>query len=375
MSNSHRMLALFCVVGATAALAGDDAPRYAGTWAGSLGRSEIRACFSAYGQAEYYYLRHRHSLRLQAEGDDVEQRDAQLMAALADGRIRVSEVGGPSFEPTPPTGHWSLDAEGENALLGEWTNPTGQRVLPLRLHRVAAQGASGECDDAYYAPIVEGLRITRDTATFEGRPHDQWSTADATAMVPPADSPGAAAIRAAGEAWLRDRAVFAFQCEAGRGMVGEPLGASLEPVVWTDTLLVQRDGLPETYCGGAHGNFSTDYVVWDLQRGERIDPWTWIVDGEAALRGTEREDGEVEASALSKALEAHHPRNLPDDECREVIAMMSVSAPYPTRDGLVFPNTFFHAMRACGDDIVLPWREAEPFLSDAGRAVMRAFSE
>jgi hypothetical protein len=32
-------------------------------------------------------------------------------------------------------------------------------------------------------------------------------------------------------------------------------------------------------------------------------------------------------------------------------------------------------MRACGDDIVLPWREAEPFLSDAGRAVMRAFSE
>jgi hypothetical protein len=376
MPTSPRLLALFFVVGATASLAGDDAPRFAGTWAGTLGRSKILTCFNAYGQGEYYDLRHRHPLRLQAEGDDVEQRDARLTAALADGHIRVSEVGGPSFEPTPPTGHWSLHAEGEDALLGEWTDPAGQRVVPLRLSRVATRGASdGECDAAYYAPIAENITITRDTATFEGRTYEQWTTADAVAMAPAADSPGATAIRTASEAWLRDRAVFAFQCEAGRGMVGEPLGASLEPVVWTDTLLVQRDGLPETYCGGAHGNFSTDYVVWDLQRGERIDPWTWITDGEAALRGTEREDGEVEASALSKALEARHPRNLPDDDCRDALAHMTVSAPYPTRDGLVFPNSFFHAMRACGDDIVLPWRDAEPFLSESGRALKRGFSE
>lgn len=356
----------------------DDAPesRYAGTWSGTLGQSEIRACFNMFGHGEYYYLRHRRPLRLQGEGDDIEQREAQLMAALADGHIRVSEVGGPAFEPTPPTGHWSLHAEGEDALLGEWTDPAGQRVLPLRLSRAATRGASdGECDAAYYAPIAEAVRISRDTTTFEGRTYEQWTTADAVAMAPAADSPGAAAIRAASEAWLRDRAVFAFQCEAGRGMAGEPLGASLESVVWTDTWLVQRDGLPDTYCGGAHGNFSTDYRVWDLRRGERIDAWTWIIEGEAALRGDDRDDGGVETTAFSALLKSRHPRNLADDDCREAIDHMTVSAPYPTRDGLVFPNSFFHAMRACGDDIVLPWREAEPFLSEAGRDLKRAFSE
>mgnify|MGYP001457176568 CR=1 FL=1 len=83
----------------------------------------------------------------------------------------------------------------------------------------------------------------------------------------------------------------------------------------------------------------------------------------------------LDDSPFRKALESRHPRNLADDECREVIALMSVSAPYPTRDGLVFPTSFFHAMRACGDDIVLPWREAEPFLNESGRALQRAFSE
>ena len=376
MSPLSRLPVLFCIALSTAAQAADETPRFAGTWAGTLGRSEIRACFNSYGQAEYYYLRHRRPLRLQGEGDEVEQRDAQLMAALADGRIRVSEVGGPAFDPTPPTGHWSLHAEGSDTLLGEWTDPAGQRVLPLRLQRVAGPDASsGECGAAYDAPIADGIRITRDTATFEGRSYERWSTADAVAMAPVADSPGATAIRAASEAWLRDRAVFAFQCEAGRGMAGEPLGASLEPVVWTDTLLVQRDSLPETYCGGAHGGFSTDYVVWDVQRSVRIDAWSWIRGGESAMQGPQRDDGEFDTSAFRQALESRHPRNLPDDECREVIALMSVSAPYPTRDGLVFPTRFFHAMRACGDDIVLPWRYAEPFLSESGRALQRTFSE
>jgi hypothetical protein len=376
MSPRSRLPLLFCIALSTTAEAADETPRFAGTWAGTLGRSEIRACFNAYGQGEYYYLRHRRPLRLQGEGDDIERRDAQVIAALADGHIRVSEVGGPAFDPTPPTGHWSLHAEGTDTLLGEWTDAAGERVLPLRLQRVATREASGgECDAAYYAPIAEGLRISRDTATFEGRSYEQWTTADAVAMAPPSDSPGAVAIRAASEAWLRDRAVFAFQCESGRGMAGEPLGASLEPVVWTDTLLVQRDGLPDTYCGGAHGGFSTDYVVWDLRRGERIDPWTWIRGGESAMQGPQRDDGEFAASAFRKLLESRHPRNASDDECREVLGMMSVSAPYPTRDGLVFPTSFFHAMRACGDDIVLPWREAEPFLGAAGRDLMRAFSE
>ena len=47
----------------------DDAPesRYAGTWSGTLGQSEIRACFNMFGHGEYYYLRHRRPLRLQGE--------------------------------------------------------------------------------------------------------------------------------------------------------------------------------------------------------------------------------------------------------------------------------------------------------------------
>ncbi len=53
---------------------------------------------------------------------------------------------------------------------------------------------------------------------------------------------------------------------------------------------------------------------------------------------------------------------------------MSVAPPYPLPEGLQFPTTFSHAMRACGDEVLIPWREAEPFLSAAGRALAQEFA-
>lgn len=350
-----------------AASAAAEEPPGVGSWAGTLGGSQVQVCFDRYGGAEMYDLgswRPRRFVAVDSTSEDA------LLDGLARGELELWEVEGPRFEPAPPRGRWSLRLQ-EDVWQGEWREASGGPGLPVTLRRLPrAVEAGPECDAEFYRPIAEAVVIRRERASFAGQAYETWSTADAVAMAPLNGAPGAAALQAAAEAWLRERAVFAFQCRAGRGSVGEALGATLEPVLWTPRWLVLRDGLPETYCGGAHGSFSTAYQVWDLPHGAQIDGWSWIAGGESALRGV---DDAESASPLHQALVRHHPRNQPDDDCAVVIGQMSVAAPYPLPEGLQFPTSFFHAMRACGEEVLIPWREAEPFLTGAGRALAREF--
>ena len=50
-----------------------------------------------------------------------------------------------------------------------------------------------------------------------------------------------------------------------------------------------------------------------------------------------------------------------------------VQPPYPSAQGLVFNTHFFHAMRACNDEVPLGWKQLWPNLSTEGCAAAKQF--
>lgn len=44
---------------------------------------------------------------------------------------------------------------------------------------------------------------------------------------------------------------------------------------------------------------------------------------------------------------------------------------HPTRHGLVFSTNLAHLVQACDDDVEIPWKTLEPFLTGQGKAIMQ----
>ena len=371
-----RMLRL-CAAGAaglaaSAALANPQA--LVGTWKGSIGGAPVMACFTA-GEADYHYLRHMRAILLARPGDDGSLSDAQLRALPLEG-YRLDEVDRSGDTPGV-SGRWRFEGVQGDLLRGTWTSPSGDRSLPIRLSKLAPPpGAdSGDvCGAAYFAPLRAAVRVKKEPARFASHVYTQLASEDAKAPELGAEVPHADAFNRFALDWLRDQAVFRYDCERGLSRLvgsGEPLGRELQPVFWNDRYLVLQDALPEVFCGGAHGNSSLSYVVWSLPQGKPIDPWIWIQGGQQAVRARDSADGPPVAPALLRQIIRQHPRNEVNDSCSEVMDAMWVDAPIPSDDGLVFNTSFFHAMRACNDQVSLNWRQLAPYLSREGRELMK----
>lgn len=348
-----------------------------GAFEGTIGKSRIRACFSGDGVAQYYYLRHHAGIRLEIAGvEDDALRFDRAKAALENGKIDFFEATSTWAKASEASGNWTLRANAAG-WSGEWLSPDRSKRLPITLKRLPGSEGEllpdGQCPPAHFAPLRDDLQIIYADADFEGHAYRTLTTTAATAMDLPGTTPAAKAIHDDAIRWLQDQAMFGYECAIGNGGGSIALDRTLQPVVWTDRFLVQEDNLPETYCGGAHGNFEQHHVVWDLDTGRTIDTWSWFENASMDIK--QSEDGEPERSALRQLLHDHYPRVGPDEACREYLDIMSIDPPYPTANGLVFPTTFFHAMRACGDPIPLTWEQAAPHLSDAGKVVMQEWSK
>lgn len=346
-----------------------------GVFAGRIGTARVQVCFSSYGSGHYYYLRHRAGIRLEPAvlPENIEASE-WMRNEVARGKLELIEASGSFASASPPTGIWHLQFEADG-WHGQWRDPADTRQLPIRLTRIqgttTSDPSTGDCPPEFYAPLRDDLQITRTEAEFEGHRYLTLSTTAATAMALPDTASAAKAVNAYATHWLKDQAVFGYECSLGNGGGSPTLDRTLAPIVWSDRYLVLQDNLPDTYCGGAHGFFEQNYVVWDLETGKMIDTWSWF--DHASIDVTQTDDGEPVRSALRQLLHDHYPRVGPDEECREYLDMMSIAPPYPTANGLVFPTSFFHAMRACGDDITLTWVQAAPHLSDAGKLAMKAW--
>jgi len=277
------------------------------------------------------------------------------------------------------SGHWQLEAKSPTEVIGTWTVPSGGKEAPISLRKVSAAAPQaptygGACGQAYYEPIRAAIQLKYQPAQFEGHAYREISSEEATSMDVPASVPHAGELNRYAIEWLRDQSAIAFDCNSGRGYGGdEPIGSSLKPMVWTPQFLVLQDLTPEIFCGGAHGSSSLSYVTWSLERGRLVDTWGWLQGGQKALVAHEDKQGQTIKSGLFRLIARAHPRNAEGDDCKDVLDQMSVQAPYPTAQGLVFPTDFFHAMRACNDEVTIAWKQLAPYLSAEGRTLAQSW--
>jgi hypothetical protein len=361
---------LLCTLGAAA-----EPQTLAGVWQGHIGKAAVMVCVTPSGRAEYYYLKHQVGLPLHFAGEtDPERSQQQLGESLSGERWALDEMQlTPRWEPPQVNGHWSLNAEEKDTLHGRWTDLAGKRDATIHLTRLAnAEAQRGdECPPVFYAPLGTGVPLKRSPARFQEHPYVEVRSPQATGMEVPADTPHAKRINRWAEGWLASQSGIAYECQMQRGAVEPPLGSRLSPVTWNRHFLVLQDAMPDTYCGGAHGSFSIDHITWSLDLGQTIDIWSWLKNGQKSIESQKSADGEPRPSALMELIQKHHPSNTKGDDCADVMNSVNVSDPYPTDAGLVFPTTFFHAMRACGDDVHLSWKQLAPHLSPAGQAARK----
>lgn len=351
----------------------------AGVWQGHIGPAAVMVCVTENGHAEYYYLKHQIGLPLRFAGETDPERSQQLLSDALHGESwALDEMQLTSrWDPPKVNGHWSLDAQSQDTLTGQWTDLNSQRPTPIRLNRVphAENTRADECPDVFYAPLGTQVPLKRSPARFQAHPYVEVRSPQATGMEVPANTPHAQSINRWAEGWLKNQAGIAYVCQMQRGTVEPPLDSRLAPVSWNSHFLVLQDAMPDTYCGGAHGSFSIDYTTWSLDSGQVIDTWSWLKNGQKSIESQNRTDGESHPSALMKLIQKAHPGNTPGEHCMDAMDMISVSAPpYPTKAGLVFTTTFPHAIRSCGDDVRLSWRQLEPYLSPAGQAARKRWN-
>lgn len=276
-----------------------------GAWKGTIGQASVVVCFTEYRQAQYYYLRHRRNIPLvPPQGAEPQNDTPQAIAqAWKAGEFRLEEPVPGAEEEGRVSGRWLLQATSATQITGTWTAPNNGKALPISLHRAtparSTQGA-GDCDPAFYEPILAAIRLKHAPATLGSRAYQTASSDEATTLQVPADLPQAKALSA-------------------------------------------------------------------------VDTWAWLQGGEKSLIAHTGKSGQPIASGLMRLIKQRHPRNEDGDDCREVLDHMSVKPPYPSMQGLVFSTGFFHAMRACNDEVPLTWKQLWPYLSAQGRKVAELF--
>lgn len=349
---------------AATAPAGPPVPPY-GVWQGTLGTQAVQVQLLPDScDASYFYLRHLWGIRLQPQG--------------ADGlnwREGTDSDAGPS---------WSLHRSGPDTLSGEWRDAAGQRRLPLQLKQVgpapqpatACYGPKAEASNrAFHAPRVAAKQPQARAASYQGHAYQVLSlpgTEVSSVQLPPGPRPQPRLNQRLREGLQAQVAAY-YDCQLGASRLdaGQPpqpdYSVRHEPVFWNAHLLVLRESF-SYYCGGAYpdAGVASD-LVWDLDTDQPLNPDTW-------LRGTAvRRDGLSTWPAPLRALIARRSAQAggTDDECAEAVQGADGFIASPRRSGMVFTPVLPHVMRACADDIELPWAQLKPHLSATGAQMLR----
>ncbi len=344
---------------------------YAGTWKGSIGPHAVMVCLSVQG-AQYYHLAQRRGLWLEANAPH-HNSDEALALALRTGHFNLTEqVRNAGSVELRPLAHWQLAPQAEGSLQGTWQALNGAEKWPVQLSRISTPAAvdadDGACAADFYAPIQAAHAVQSRPRQHQGHTYQELFTPIARSLALHGQSAGIAAFNSYARQWLGEQAVQDYECTRMGGSTWE---SALEPVLWSDTMLVLRDITPELYCGGAHGFSSVSYLTWNLQTGTPVAVWEWLQGGAKSAAPQHNPSGEAVRTPLRALLEKHDPRNTPGDDCAEDTEYMEIAQPYPSPQGLVFETLHSHAMRACNDSIRLGWRQLQALLTPAGKAAMQ----
>ncbi|MFC5488618.1 hypothetical protein [Dokdonella soli] len=327
-----------------------------GVWRGTIGTQPVMACLARppLGETQYYYLHHGFSIG--------------LSAVSTDGAIWVEG------DAEKPKATWKLKPVSGDRLDGEWSDADGQRMLPIRLTRIAVAGDPGSgCESgntalqiAFNAPRVAAQKLKVEESS------DHFRTVSAldnhVSMVElPDGMQNANMFNKATRDWLRDQITEYYGC-----MLAAPNGGEFYEKLELDFHAGPWLVVQESYsidCGGAHPNGGiAGFETWNLATGERVEPWTWIHGSKVDCNDC----GYVAPADLNAIIIANAQRNKDDDECASWVNESNRYLLRPAEQGLIFSTSFAHVMQACDEDILVPYAKLHPFLSKAGKTAVQS---
>jgi hypothetical protein len=329
----------YCLAGSVCA--GTFTPQiYNGTWSGKLGNASISVCLEN-GDGQYFYLNHLKGIRLEKSDSN----EHELLEIVKNETV---------------TGKWNIEAISDLKIDGVWTSPDGNRKLKIELIKNEPSKKIYECGETFYEPLVKAIKFKYLQMNFGSIPIREVVTEAGTAFEITSDTPGYKKINNFVGDWIKRQAIESYECKLGGGMDWH---ADLQPLSTIGNIMVIKDNLPDTYCGGAHGGWYREHYVANVISGEIVDTWDWIKGGRDSV---ETPEGEQQKKKLRGLIEKLNPR----DDCSDYNHMLSVSAPYPDEKGLVFLTSYPYVVRACEDEILVTYEVINEFLTQQGTAAL-----
>lgn len=327
-----------------------------GVWRGTIGAHAIMACLQREPwDAQYYYVKHGISIGLTpTPGSD---------GAAWTERARDTEA----------AATWTLSDVRGNTISGQWSDPSVQRTLLIKLTRVVTPGDPGfgcslvvdpdPASRAFNQPRVDALPI--ETGPWSGDSRELSVLGGAVSVDElDGDAPHVGAFDTAMRQQFRDQIAAYYDCisDDPHGEFENHRGISWHAGPW----VVVGESY-NTYCGGAHGGSGdASYQVWNLDRGKTVDPWSWIVSsGKVAdfcspysLCELTGELNDLVVGVATRDMES-------GDDCAGEYRTGEVSyLLHPDDKGLTFSSHFSTAMHVCNDDdIEISWAKLKPFLT------------
>ncbi len=355
MSRRIQFAFLFFLI-ATSALAAES--DWSGVWNGTLGNQKITVCInpSEYGAyyGSYYYAHVLEPIHLGRDSKVAEWKET---------------VAGKE------TGSWRLDSVVGDTLNGQWRKPGGAASLPVHLTRVRNDLTAGKdkvpaCgSDAFNAALEPPLKVKEGKVeSFKGKRFRELSieirnqSFGIGTIELLEEGPHIAALNKGLRAEIDDGELYGCRrltlSQFGDG--GE-YNVSMAIRLWTKRWFTVAVNV-NAYCGGAYPSHHTEYRVWNLATGKRVDPSTWI-------KGQGRETPE----ALKKIQIAASSASIGCDNTPSIdegLYLQTLEA-----DGFVFPVILPHVVQNCEENIVIPYGKMLPFLTDEGKAEAKMLME
>ncbi len=367
------------VLAAVAALLGGAAyaqpdappPAWSGVWRGTLGGTQIRACFGEAGDANagvYYYMSHLQLIRLDP--------DASPAHSWSEGE---------NTDKTAP--HWNVIASGANALSGTWTGKG--KSLPISLTRMPLDkddDADTACGAGVFtAPRIKTPTITRTPGVRDGVAYTTLTLqtgADLDVTVASfslnATTPAATRLNAEFAKVLAKKDEGASDeyadCIAGAtgslGGDGEFSDVLKPNLIGKRWMVTEEDS--EEFCGGAHPDEATNWSLYDLATGAAVDPWVWF-NADGVTHSTDVPDTPQAGPKLAKMLAVRWTKK---GECADVLdSVDGFWDPHPTPAGMAFWPELAHVVAACSRDVVIPYGELTPLLNAKGKTAIASIAE
>nr|WP_308812213.1 hypothetical protein [Pseudomonas japonica] len=315
----------------------------AGVWKGALGSSPITACFngSTGEHGSYYYQR-----------------------TLTPIWLTQTSENAPWVEEGN-TGFWTLNTPQDDALSGAWRKTEGGKPLPITLHRVGLP--TDNCgSDVYNAPMeAEPLPVKIEKKTFGDHSYALKIHGAQVTLKLEDDSPAVQMINrqlAALAVYDNDQADYFRERREDLGQNGSAhtTEITVEPTYWSSQFITVS--FYRWFAGTGRNGISCGLHSWNLQTGERVDPWTWL--------GGQQEWYDAYSGHLTLPAKFSTwlgKQTTADEGCPAVTSYTQFDLEFNTH-GLHLSTPAYGD--GCENDLNFTWEQLEPVLTAQGKAAL-----